>query len=249
MSTILVVEDNEDIGVGLRDNLEAEGYDVDVARAGMAGLASARERRPDLVILDLGLPDIDGHQVLRLLRRENYDCPVLLLTARDAQAEKVLGFRMGADDYVTKPFGMLELLARVEALLRRAGGRARTNGVTPEAAPAAGANGSGAELANPADIVRFGSVEVNRATHIVQRDGREVPLAPKEYDLLIALLDRNGAVVPRGDLLRDVWGYSPLVSSRTVDSHIAQLRRKLEADPGAPAHILTVLKSGYRLRW
>ncbi len=206
MMRILVVEDNPDLAYGLRNNLEIEGYQVEVADDGTKGLARARDGRPDLIILDLMLPGMDGFRVLRALREAGRTMPVLILTARGEEADKVRGLRLGADDYVTKPFGVLELLARVEALLRRA------------APPVPGGNGG-----PPPE--RFGDVEVIPA----------------------ALLRRRGAVVTRLDLLREVWGYSAEVLSRTVDTHVAELRRKLETDPAAPRHILTVRKSGYRL--
>jgi two-component system, OmpR family, alkaline phosphatase synthesis response regulator PhoP len=232
MSRILVVEDNHDLAYGLRNNLEIEGYDVLVAEDGAAGLAAARDRGLDLVILDLMLPAMDGFRVLRTLRGEGVDVPVLVLTARGQEADKVRGLRLGADDYVTKPFGLLELLARVEALLRRSPRRT-----------GAGAGGASAALA-PA---RFGLVEVDPASRTVRRGGRSVDLAPKEFDLLLALLRAGGAVVSRLDLMREVWGYSAAVVTRTVDTHVAELRKKLEDDPSNPRHILTVRKAGYRV--
>jgi two-component system alkaline phosphatase synthesis response regulator PhoP len=230
VTRVLVVEDNPDLAFGLRNNLEIEGYDVDVAGDGPTGLAQARATRPDLIILDLMLPGMDGYRVLRTLREDGADMPVLILTARGEEADKVRGFRLGADDYVTKPFGVLELLARVEALLRRAERRGR------------------ADLGPPSNEERFGDVEINLDTRLVLRRGSPVALAPKEYDLLLALLRRRGAVVSRLELMREVWGYRAAVVSRTVDTHIAELRRKLEDDPGAPRHILTVRKAGYRLQ-
>jgi two-component system alkaline phosphatase synthesis response regulator PhoP len=223
---ILVVEDNADLAFGLRNNLEIEGYDVEVAADGPRGLDRARESSPDLVILDLMLPGLDGYRVLRTLRSEGFQQPVLILTARGEEADKVMGFRLGADDYVTKPFGVLELLARVQALLRRTA-RQESNGHARD---------------------RFGDVEVDRASHAVFREGQAVNLAPLEYQLLIALYDRRGAVVSRHDLMREVWGHSTTVVSRTVDTHILELRRKLEPDPARPRHILTVRKAGYRLQ-
>src|SRR6185503_15935925 len=172
---VLVVEDNADLAFGLRNNLEIEGYEVEVAGDGAVGLARALEWLPHIVILDLMLPEMDGFRVLRTLRQRGFDEPVLILTARGEESDKVMGFRQGADDYVTKPFGVLELLARVDVLLRRA---------------ARGKNGNGAPV-----ISRFGDVEVHRASRIVVRDGEEVALAPMEYDLLCALLDRKGAVL------------------------------------------------------
>ena len=226
MTRVLVVEDNEALAFGLRNNLEIEGYAVDVAADGPTGLAAARRQHPDLVVLDLMLPGMDGYRVLRQLREDGLTMPVLILTARGEEADKVLGFRLGADDYVTKPFGVLELLARIEALLRRSRPAGRA------AAPA---------------IERFGEIEVDNATRTVRRAGQEVALTPMEFDLLVALLRRNGAVASRLELLKEVWGHSSAVLTRTVDTHIGELRRKLEADPSAPRHILTVRKAGYRL--
>ncbi len=226
MTRILVVEDNADLAYGLRNNLEIEGYEVEVVEDGARGLARARDGGPDLIILDLMLPGMDGYRVLRKLRDEGRRMPILILTARGEQADKVRGLRLGADDYVTKPFGVLELLARVEAVLRRS-------------APPEG------ESAAPPE--RFGDVEVLPASHSVLRKGRPVPLTPKEFELLVALLKRRGAVATRMELLTEVWGYSAAVLSRTVDTHVAELRRKLEIDPAMPEHILTVRKTGYRL--
>ena len=221
MTRVLIVEDNPDLAYGLRNNLEIEGYEVEVAADGARGLDRARAVRPDLVILDLMLPEMDGFRVLRALRAEQLSMPVLILTARGEEADKVRGLKLGADDYVTKPFGLLELLARVEALLRRPTRRA------PD---------------------RFGEIEIDRDTRTVTRSGGVIELAPKEYDLLIAPIDRDGAVVSRLDLMRRVWGYSDAVITRTIDTHIAELRRKLEADASRPRHILTVRKVGYRLK-
>ena len=189
MTRILVVEDNADLAFGLRNNLEIEGYEVVVVEDGTQGLARARDAGPDLIILDLMLPGLDGYRVLRALRDEGRRMPILILTARGEESDKVRGLRLGADDYVTKPFGVLELLARVEALLRRT------------APPAEGAG------------------------------------EPEQF----------GAVASRMELLTEVWGYSAAVLSRTVDTHVAELRRKLETDPAVPRHILTVRKAGYRL--
>jgi len=179
-------------------------------------------------VLDLMLPELDGYRVLRGLREEGVSVPVLILTARGEEADKVLGFRLGADDYVTKPFGVLELMARVSALLRRSASAA--------AAPA-----------RPA-VEHFGDVEIDTAARLVRRGGAEIALTPMEFDLLLALLRRRGAVASRLDLLREVWGHTSAVLTRTVDTHIAELRRKLEGDPSAPRHILTVRKAGYRLQ-
>ncbi|HEX2187363.1 MAG TPA: response regulator transcription factor [Longimicrobiaceae bacterium] len=229
MTRILVVEDNADLAYGLRNNLEIEGYEVEVAEDGEEGLARARDAEPDLVVLDLMLPRLDGFRVLKSLRADGSEVPVLILTARGEEADKVLGFRLGADDYVTKPFGVLELLARVSALLRRT----RAGGGRPTARDAA--------------AERFGELEVDAASRTVRRGGGAVELTPKEFDLLLALLRRGGAVASRLELMREVWGHRAAVASRTVDTHVAELRRKLELNPAEPRHILTVRKAGYRL--
>jgi two-component system alkaline phosphatase synthesis response regulator PhoP len=228
MPRILIVEDNPDLAYGLRTGLEIEGYEVQVAEDGETGLERARAWSPDLVMLDLMLPGMDGYRVLRTLREGGSDVPVLILTARGEEADKVLGFRLGADDYVTKPCGVLELLARVGALLRRS--RISEH------------RGAGAE-----GMERFGGVEINPASRTVTKEGTPVALSPKEFDLLLALVRRRGAVASRVELLREVWGHRVEVMTRTVDIHIAELRRKLEDDPSQPRHILTVWKAGYRL--
>lgn len=225
MARILVVEDNERLAYGLRNNLEIDGHTVEVAADGRAGLEAALAGEPDLVVLDLMLPGMDGYRVLRSLRDRGADLPVLILTAKGEEADKVMGFRLGADDYVTKPFSVLELLGRVSAILRRAGG-----------GEAAGHTES------------FGDVEIRVERRTVLRAGAEVHLTPKEFDLLVALVRRRGAVAGRVALLKEVWGYRGTPATRTVDTHIAELRRKLEDRPAEPRHILTVHRRGYRLR-
>ena len=228
MTRILVIEDNRNLATGLRNNLEIEGYEVAVASDGTSGLALARSTMPDLIVLDLMLPGMDGYRVLKTLRDDEIDTPVLILSARGEETDKVLGFHLGADDYVAKPFGLLELLARVDALLRRAASASTKH-----------------KLATP---VTFGDVQVDPGTHTVRRAGETVTLRPKEYDLLIALLQRRGQVASRAELLEEVWGYSGEVYSRTVDTHVAELRRKLEINAAEPRHILTVRKTGYRIQ-
>ena len=223
MTRVLVVEDNDDLAFAVTTALQSEGFDVVVAGTGPDGVARARERDADLIILDLMLPGFDGYRVIRTLRDDGITTPILVLTARGEEADKVRGLRLGADDYVTKPFGAMELLARVDALLRR----------------------SRLSVAAPV-LDHFGEVEVNRAARTVKRHGEPIALTPKEFDLLIALMDRAGAVVPRGDLLKAVWGYQQDVSTRTVDLHVSELRAKLEPNPAQPVHIITVRKTGYR---
>jgi len=228
MSRILIIEDNADLAFGLRRTLEFEGYDVEVAEDGETGLEKVGAWDPDLVLLDLMLPGKGGFQVLRELRGAGRTVPVLVLTARGEESDVVLGFDSGADDYVTKPFSTLELLARVRAVLRR--------GFSEDA------GGPGGR------VLRFSGVEVRTASRTVRKDDEPVQLTPKEFDLLVALFDRDGAVASRAELLDEVWDYANTdVATRTVDIHVAELRRKLEDDPSDPTHLLTVRKAGYRL--
>ncbi len=225
MTRILLVEDNADLAAGLRYNFELEGYEVLHAEDGVAGLEMARAASPDLIVLDAMLPRMDGFQVLRQVRAEGVVVPVLMLTALGEEQDKVRGFRLDADQYVTKPFHLLELLERVKSLLRR-----RT---TP---------GSSRE------VIRFGDVEVETGSRAVRVRGSSVSLTPRAYDLMLALIRKEGAVTSRATLLRDVWGHRGLVMTRTVDSHIKELRKKLERDPAHPEHFLTVWKVGYRFQ-
>jgi two-component system alkaline phosphatase synthesis response regulator PhoP len=222
---ILVVEDNSDLAFGLRTNLEVQGYEVLVAEDGLTGLRRALDDSPDLIVLDLLLPKLDGIDVLKKVREKDTATPVLILTAKGNEVDKVLGLRLGADDYVTKPFGLMELMARVEALLRRT--ETRTH-------PDSG-------------VYVFGDIQVHESSQQVLRNDSEIDLTPKEYALLIALLRRGGAVASRTELMKEVWGHSAAVISRTVDTHVAELRRKLERDPAHPNHIITIRKTGYRL--
>ena len=229
MTKVLVIEDNANLAFGLTRSLESEGYEVEAADDGNRGLELARSCSPDLIVLDLMLPGIDGYSVLRQLREKGSDVPVLILTARSEEADKVVGFRLGADDYVTKPFGLSELLARVQAILRRARG------------------GDKKEDDKPA-VEQFDDVTINVPARSVLKGTTSVALTPKEFDLLLALIRRKGAVASRIELLKEVWGHQAEVMTRTVDIHIAELRRKLEDDPATPRHILTVWKAGYRLQ-
>lgn len=220
---VLVVEDNADLAAGIEHNLKLEGHDVRVAATGLAGIEAAAQWAPDLVILDLMLPGADGYQVLRSIRKQSRLVPVIILTARADEQSKIRGFRMDVDQYVTKPFGVLELLERVAALLRR------TNDAEQSASR----------------VVTFGDVRIDQDGHVVERAGAPVTLTPKAFDLLLALVRRRGKVASRAELLHEVWGYGPFIMTRTVDSHIAELRRKLD-DPEHPRHIVTVWKVGYR---
>jgi DNA-binding response OmpR family regulator len=223
---ILLVEDNGDLAEGIEYNLKLEGYDVRIADNGRTAIQLGQSWNPDLILLDLMLPEVDGYQVLRSLRTSGGRMPVIILSARGEESDKIRGFRLDADQYVTKPFSIVELLERIGALLRRS---------------------AQAPADEPAKVVQFGDVVVDLSTRIVTRSGSTCPLTPKAYELLLALVRRDGAVAGRGELLREVWGYGAFVMSRTVDSHVAELRRKLEADPADPRHIMTVWKVGYRL--
>ena len=233
---VLLVEDNVDLAVAVAHSLRMAAYEVEVAHGGDDALhrAAGRDARPDLVILDLMLPDRDGFEVLRTLRARGATMPVLILTARSQEVDKVMGLRLGADDYLTKPFGVLELLARVEALLRRTRGPAHARADAPaDAAPDGGWE-------------TYGDLRLHRASRTLLKRGQHVELSPKEFDLLVALVDRRGRNVARLELLRLVWAYDASVVSRTVDTHVATLRRKLEDDPRAPRYVATSIKSGYR---
>ena len=224
MSRILLVEDNRDYAATLRANLEREGYEVSVAATGADGLAAARAGAPDLIVLDLMLPAMSGFTVLQRLRDEGRETPVLVMTALGTEEEKLRGFGLGADDYVVKPCGLRELLARVRALLKRAG---------PAAPPRAGA--------------RVGDLVVDFAARTVRRGDADLTLRPKEFDLLAALVRHRGRVVSREELLREVWGYAAGTESRTVETHLAALRQRLGDDPQAPRYVVTVRRAGYRL--
>ena len=228
MTRVLVVEDNANLAFGLTRSLESEGYEVQAAEDGVRGFELARTGNPDLIVLDLMLPGMDGYTILKRLRAEGKDMPVLILTARGEEADKVFGFRLGADDYVTKPFSLSELLARVQAILRRAKGGDKRDGENA--------------------VEEFDTVSIDTRARSVKKGDHEVALTPKEFDLLLALVRRRGAVASRLELLKEVWGHQAEVMTRTVDIHIAELRRKLEDDPSTPRHILTVWKAGYRLQ-
>lgn len=222
---ILLVEDHAGVAAGLRAALEAAGHEVDHALTGEGGLARLHDSEPDLVVLDVMLPGIDGLEVLRTLRAAGHTQPVLLLTALGQELDKVRGFRAGADGYAVKPVGVLELQARVDALLRRH--RSSHNGVR--------------------QTWSFGEITVDARTRGVRRAGQPIELSPREFDLLLYLLRLDGAAVHRSTLLREVWRYRHPVPTRTVDAHVKLLRAKLEVDPANPRHILTVRKVGYRL--
>ena len=223
--TLLIVEDDDAMMVALEDGFQSEGYEVKTARDGEAALRALAEQRPDLVVLDVMMPKMSGLEVCQRLRAEGDDVPILMLTARGQEVDKVLGLKLGADDYVTKPFSFLELATRVEALLRRAGGGLRKA---------------------PPETYEFGDVRVDFKGHRATKAGEELELTARELRLLELFVRHRGAVVTRDQLLDEVWGYDAIPFTRTVDSHIAKLRKKIEACPSAPRFIITVHRLGYK---
>ncbi len=223
---VLLVEDNVYYASALRNNLEIDGLSVDLAGDATAALAQMLAMPPALVVLDIMLPGRDGYELLRQMRDKGLDLPVVILTARRDEADKLRGFGLGADDFITKPVSILELIARMRAVLRRAYPRLEPGVLW----------------------IRFGDIEVHPATRTVRRHGQEVDLRPKEFDLLLALLRHQDRIVSRSELLRDVWGYQADTVSRTVDTHMAGLRQKLEDDPLEPRYFMTVRSVGYMMR-
>src|SRR5262245_9878662 len=223
MPRILIVDDEPEIVRGLEDNLHFEGYQTCAATDGEAALALAAREAPDLVLLDLMMPKMSGWEVCRALRTKGIDVPIIMLTARGAEADRVRGLELGAGDYITKPFSLRELLARVRAVLRRPGPRHKV------------------------EEYAFGDVRVRVRSRQAFKAGRAVSLTRKEFDLLAYLLAHQGDVVTRERLLDEVWGYERFPTTRTVDTHILRLRRQFEADPDRPHWILTVHGQGYRV--
>lgn len=222
---VLVVEDDPSIAIGLRINLESEGYIVDLAEDGETGLDLARNASPDLIVLDVMLPKRNGLEVLHDLRAEGRTMPIIILSAKAGEMDKVAGLELGAEDYVAKPFSLAELLARVRAALRR--GHA-----APQVAPRRG--------------ILFGDVEVDVAARNVKRAGEPVEMTAREFDVLVCLVNERGRVLSRDDIFRRVWGPKHHGTPRTVDNFIQQLRAKLEVDPQEPVYIQTVRGVGYR---
>ena len=223
MTRVLIVEDDPAILRGLKDNLLAESYEVLTASDGEAGYRLIREQKPDLVILDLMLPRMSGYEVCRKLRDQGITTPILMLTARGEEADRVLGLELGADDYVTKPFSVRELLARVRAIVRRA------NPPTPLP-----------------DELRFDDVVVDFRRYEARKGDRRIEMTRKEYGLLRYLAARSGEVVRRDELLEEVWEYRNYPTTRTVDNHVLALRAKLEDGPAEPRHLITVHGVGYK---
>ena len=219
--TILIVEDEPAMVRLLRDNLVYEGYEVLVAADGEAGLEMAFERSPDLILLDIMLPKLDGLNVCRQLRERHFGTPILMLTARNLEQDKVTGLKIGADDYLTKPFSVAELLARTEAILRRTG--------PPRL-----------------ETFQFGDISVNFTSFEAAKGGRPLDLSPREFEILHYLIEHRGQVVSRSEMLDRIWGYTGQALTRTVDSHIANLRQKIEDLPSEPLYIQTVHRIGYK---
>jgi DNA-binding response OmpR family regulator len=223
MAKILIIEDQKDMVTGLVFNLEAQGHEVCAAYDGQEGLSTAEREKPDLIILDIMLPKKDGFEVCRELRKKGHDTPILMLTARREEADKVLGLEIGADDYLTKPFGLSEFLARVKALLRRSPGKDAL-----------------------LETYGFGTVEVDFKHYRATKDGIPIDLTQREFEMMKLFIKNRDKVVTRNQFLNEIWGYDRYPTTRTVDAHIASLRQKLERDPEHPRFILTAHGLGYK---
>jgi len=223
VSKILIVEDEPDMVLGLKDNFEFEGYEVVTASDGATALERARAQKPDLLILDIMLPKLSGLEVCKTLRGEGFEAPIIMLTARGQEIDKVVGLELGADDYVTKPFSIRELLARVRAILRRSQGK------RPRLAR-----------------YRFADVDLDFEAYRARRGETVLEMSPREFELLRYLIERKGETVTRDQLLEDVWGYESYPSTRTVDTHIAKLRAKIGDSGSEPRWILTIHGAGYK---
>jgi DNA-binding response OmpR family regulator len=223
MPTVLIVEDDAALAVALRDGFEYEGYRVLVAADGETGLKLASSKELDAIVLDIMLPSKSGFDLCNQLRKTGNGVPIVFLSARSGEADKILGLKTGADDYVTKPFSFMELVARVEALLRRVS--------RPQ---------------QHSDTCRFGDVELNFRTREAKRRGKPLDLSAREFEILDYLMQHRGQVVSRNQLLDSVWGYEEYPFTRTVDVHISKLRRKIEDDPAEPRYLITVHRTGYK---
>ncbi len=219
--SVLIIEDDPTMLRGLKDNFEFEGYGVATADDGEKGLEAALNTKPDIIILDIMLPKINGYEICRLIRKEGMDIPIIMLTAKGQEPDIVLGLNLGADDYVTKPFSIKELLARVNAFLRR-------------------------RREKQTQIHCFGDYELDPASRKLKRNGADVALTPKEFALLEYFASKPGRALTRDDILKSVWGFDVFVTSRSVDRCINTLRRKIECDPNRPALIKTIREIGYR---
>ena len=227
MTHVLIVEDDEAMSVALRDGFEYEGYSVSVAKDGEAGLELATTATPDLILLDVMLPKMTGLDICKQLRGNGSAVPIIMLTARGQEIDKVLGLKLGADDYITKPFGFMELLARAEAVLRRSTTALQPAASTPE-------------------VYRFGDVTIDFKRHEATKAGEPIDLSPREFQLLAYFIEHKGEIVTREKLLDAVWDYNAIPFTRTVDMHIAKLRKKVEDNPSDPKYVVTVHRLGYK---
>ena len=225
MYKILIIEDDKTIVEGLEDTLQFHDYEVATAGSGKEGLAAFQKEKPDLIILDIMLPGVDGFEVCKKIKQSNRDMPIIMLTARSQENDKLLGFELGVDDYVTKPFSVKELVARVGAVLNRS-----------------------KKSIKKVDIVVVGKAEINFKNFIVTREGVEYPLSPKEYDILKLLISHPDEVIDRNRVIDVVWGDEYYPSPRTIDNFILKLRSKIEDDPKNPRYIMTVHGAGYKFR-
>jgi two-component system alkaline phosphatase synthesis response regulator PhoP len=221
---ILIVEDDPGISLGLKDEFESEGFDVWAAEDGEKGLDAAKTQKPDLIILDIMLPVLDGYEVCKRLRMEGNRTPIIMLTVKDKEIDKILGLELGADDYVTKPFSLRELVARAKAIFRRVEARFED-----------------------LDTYSFGQIDLDFKKYEAIKKGKNLELTPIEFHLMKLMIQRKGEVLTRNDFLDGIWGEDNLaVSDRTVDSHIANIRKKVEDDPANPKHIISVRGVGYK---
>ncbi len=223
MRKILIVEDDQFMAFALREGMETEGFAAEIAVDGPAGLRAAREKDFDIVILDVMLPGLSGFDVCRQLRGTDRSVPVIMLTARSLEIDKVQGLKIGADDYLTKPFSLMELIARIEAVLRRT-----------------------AKLNESIDEYRFDDVSLNFKRFEASKGGVELNLSPREFGVLKFLIEHRGEVISRDQLLNNVWSYNSFPSTRTVDTHIAKLRQKIEQTPNTPKYLITIHGVGYK---
>ena len=221
METVLIIEDDPTMLIGLKDNFEFKGYKVLTAADGEKGLKAALNSKPDLILLDIMLPKINGYEICRLIREEKLATPIIMLTAKGEESDIVLGLNLGADDYVTKPFSIKELLARAAAFLRRAKKEVQ-------------------------DAYEFGDFRLDLSARRLTRKGREIELSPKEFNLLEYFIKKPGRALPRDEILNAVWGYDCVVTSRSIDRFVTTLRNKIEPDPARPIFIHTIRQIGYR---
>lgn len=223
MKRVLVIEDDAELLEGLKDNLEVEGYEVETASDGHVGMMQVVRSRPDAIILDIMLPKLGGFDVCRTLRERGIETPILMLTARSQESDKILGFELGADDYVTKPFSIHELLARLRSMLRRS-----------------------TRVTLGTENFKFGRIDVNFATQQVRKGNKNLALSTLEFEVLRYFVTKRGDVIPRENLLTEVWGYQAFRTTRAVDNLVVRLRSKIEDHPQSPRHILTVYGVGYK---